>query len=251
MGIFRRDLKRKWLRHAPQYWWGSGIDVRFYLIYEFQRLYGRKVLDVGCGTGIVLSEIDSSNLRVGIDISAEPLKIGKRVSPKISFIRADRENLPFKSETFDIVIATNSLPTLGGRVFAVDEIKKRDIALSEIHRVLKGDGVFSLVSMNGFRFKYHTKEGPYYATYEQTRDCLSPYFDVDIKGWDQIPSFLFFIPLRFKKLIPLRWKKYFLVPDFILEKVPFIDQLLLFLMEQPFLNKWGHYFYIIAQKNEK
>jgi len=56
-----------------------------------------KVLDVGCGTGIITSKIPDS---IGIDSSIELLKQSKK-----NRLLANAENLPFKNKVFDTVIS--------------------------------------------------------------------------------------------------------------------------------------------------
>lgn len=69
---------------------------------------GDKVLDVGCGTGILeeRSLFDDCEV-VGIDITSAMLKLAKRKHlPSISMLGlADAEHLPFKERSFDHVVS--------------------------------------------------------------------------------------------------------------------------------------------------
>ncbi len=59
------------------------------------------VLDVGCGTGFCLDEIDAKR-KVGIDPSSELVKIGVKEGRKL--VVGMGEELPFADEEFDTVI---------------------------------------------------------------------------------------------------------------------------------------------------
>jgi malonyl-CoA O-methyltransferase len=88
-----------------------------------------KILDLGCGTGLLFEFLDRKNLNlIGIDISNEMLKISK--APKIL---GDIENLPFKTNSFNLVLSftvIQNLPTVNK-------------VLKEANRVLKSNGVLA------------------------------------------------------------------------------------------------------------
>ena len=69
------------------------------------------VLDVGCGTGTILSELsknDKINL-AGVDLSENMINIAKkRFSDKVDLKIGDSEKLPWKDNNFDAVICTDS-----------------------------------------------------------------------------------------------------------------------------------------------
>jgi ubiquinone/menaquinone biosynthesis C-methylase UbiE len=70
------------------------------------------LLDVGCGTGNVISLLQEKypeRKYTGVDLSEEMIKVARSKNiPGASFINADAENLPFKEEVFDAVICTES-----------------------------------------------------------------------------------------------------------------------------------------------
>jgi ubiquinone/menaquinone biosynthesis C-methylase UbiE len=75
------------------------------------------VLDVGCGTGIVLRELAEGRARVrryaGADPAAEMLAIAadraKAISIPSDFVTAPAEDLPFGASSFDTVVSASSL----------------------------------------------------------------------------------------------------------------------------------------------
>ena len=105
---------------------------------------GEKVLEVGCGTGVlsILSKIavGESGEVEGIDISPKMISKArqkvKKANLKITFQVASVNELPYPDNYFDLVISSmmfHHLPI---------EVKKE--GLEEIHRVLKEEGRFFL-----------------------------------------------------------------------------------------------------------
>ncbi len=96
---------------------------------------GDKILDIGCGTGILLDKInriiDNEGKLVGIDLSEEMIKEARKKRTKnIDFLVSNAAELKFEDNYFDAVTNTisfhhypNQLKTLG-----------------EINRVLKPEG---------------------------------------------------------------------------------------------------------------
>ncbi|OPJ59562.1 class I SAM-dependent methyltransferase [Clostridium oryzae] len=83
-----------------------------YILKKLEEETFEKLLDVGCGTGNVITLLHEkypSRSYTGIDLSEEMIKVAK--SKEISsafFMNGDSENLPFKNEQFDVVICTES-----------------------------------------------------------------------------------------------------------------------------------------------
>lgn len=85
---------------------GSG---RFYadLIKELDVKDGDCILDVGCGTGNVLSFISKQkNVNgFGIDVSPNMITIAQDKNPDFEFVTGDSGNLPYNDESMDVVMA--------------------------------------------------------------------------------------------------------------------------------------------------
>jgi ubiquinone/menaquinone biosynthesis C-methylase UbiE len=120
----------------------STIDPRIFhvrLIREyFGDLTGKRVLDAGCGKGRFARILQDSNALAevwGLDISPEMLKF---VPAGIRTAAGSMTALPFPSEAFDFVYATESLE------HAV-EIEK---AVAELCRVLKPGGRLAIIDKN-------------------------------------------------------------------------------------------------------
>ncbi len=90
---------------------------------------GEKVLDIGCGTSIYLLDLcDAGLFTYGIDISKKMLEIGRKKAKdrgkELTLICADAHNLPFKDETFDLVLSTTSFEFFKDPKKAFTEMKR-------------------------------------------------------------------------------------------------------------------------------
>jgi len=69
---------------------------------------GERVLDVGCGTGVLEQSLSASRGDVvGLDLTEEMLRLaqGKRIPSLDSLYVGDAENLPFRDDSFDVVLS--------------------------------------------------------------------------------------------------------------------------------------------------
>jgi ubiquinone/menaquinone biosynthesis C-methylase UbiE len=97
------------------------------------KIRSKKVLDLGCGTGIYSKELTKKGAKVkGIDISKEEIKIAKDYNPKAEFVVGNGVKLPYKNGEFDIVMAS----------LVMECMKDWNPLLKEVRRVLKKGGVF-------------------------------------------------------------------------------------------------------------
>ena len=97
--------------YAGQYddnFMGKG-SRRFYrdLLKELEITDGDSVLDVGCGTGYILSRIgEQRNIRgFGLDVSESMIAVAKEKHPEYDFIIGDCAKLPYDDASMDIVTA--------------------------------------------------------------------------------------------------------------------------------------------------
>lgn len=122
-----------------RYWWFVG--KRFF-IFNFIKGRPEKVIDLGCGTGVMMECLSniSSNV-IGIDNSLLALSYAKnRINIK-KLIGCDSRNIPIKDNIFDLVIASDLL----------EHITDDEAVLSEANRVLKKDGRL-IVTVPAFDF---------------------------------------------------------------------------------------------------
>lgn len=103
-------------------------------------LRGKRILDFGCGWGTdLIFCLKKGYDAFGVDISWEKakfhtLRVQRKNYPKFwieRFILSQGENLPFKSESFDLVYSNQ----------VIEHVKDPEKCISEIFRVLKKGGI--------------------------------------------------------------------------------------------------------------
>ncbi len=101
---------------------------------------GRRILDVGCGTGIATGFFDCE---AGVDPSEELLRIAQKKFPKMQFIQANAEDLPFGENDFDAVISLTAIQNFGDIEKGLGEIKRvgRDFVLTFLKKSGKRDKI--------------------------------------------------------------------------------------------------------------
>jgi ubiquinone/menaquinone biosynthesis C-methylase UbiE len=87
-----------------------------------------KVLDVGCGTGLLFSNVAAeAETVVGVDISSKLLRQAKeraRDFQNVHLVQADADHLPFKNDHFSVVFAFTVLQNMPKPLETLSEIKR-------------------------------------------------------------------------------------------------------------------------------
>jgi len=150
----------KYQKRAPDYHWQqiSRNAFRFnaYVAARYQpvvklvpRRRNLRILDVGCGDGVLLSLIGRGQL-YGVDPDQDSLEYAAgKVAAKL--VKASAESLPFKSGFFDVVIATE----------IIEHLRQPEKLLGEAARVLKRGGRLILttpVKSTGLADQLHVQE---------------------------------------------------------------------------------------------
>ena len=95
----------------------------------------RATLEIGCGEGRVARDLSDRGHRVtAVDSSPTLLAAARAAEPANEYVLADAAALPFSAETFDLVVAYNSLM----------DIEDMPGAVREAARVLRPDGRFCI-----------------------------------------------------------------------------------------------------------
>ena len=168
--------------------WGSlkgKKKLRDKILDDLQLQGNERVLDVGCGHGLMLvgaAKRLTNGKATGIDIwqkedqagnSPEKTKSNAKiedVEKKIEIKNADARNLPFVDESFDAVVSSWALHN-------IYEPTEREKALREILRVTKKGGKIAIADIN-----YAQEYAEFFAK--------NGFFDVELSR----PYFLFVIP---------------------------------------------------------
>ena len=103
----------------------------------------RRVLDVGCGTGLLLrllaARLPEAERLLGIDAAAGMIAAAKSVAndSRLTFSEGFAENLPYPDETFDLVVSSTSF----------DHWEDQGAGLDECARVLASSGHLVLTDL--------------------------------------------------------------------------------------------------------
>jgi ubiquinone/menaquinone biosynthesis C-methylase UbiE len=108
---------------------------------------GQRLLDVGCGTGHHLRDLQARGFSVsGVDGSEEMLKVARRINPGVDLRSADVEALPYESGSFDWVLSIEVLRYL-------PDFRK---TVKEMGRVLSPGGTAVVTACPRFSLNLYT-----------------------------------------------------------------------------------------------
>ncbi|MDO5510586.1 MAG: bifunctional demethylmenaquinone methyltransferase/2-methoxy-6-polyprenyl-1,4-benzoquinol methylase UbiE [Weeksellaceae bacterium] len=127
----------------------AGIDVQWRkkIVKRIQALGAERILDVATGTGDLAIAIAQGNPNAsitGFDLSAGMLAKGvekvkaKGLENQVEMIQGDAENMPFESDSFDVVTVA----------FGVRNFENLEKGLLELQRVLKPGGKLMILEFS-------------------------------------------------------------------------------------------------------
>lgn len=91
---------------------------------------GMRVLDVGCGTGLLTpflrEAVGATGLVIGLDFAAEMVRLAaaKNFGPNVRFQAGDAADMPFPDGDFDAVFCNNCFPHLPDKPGVLREFKR-------------------------------------------------------------------------------------------------------------------------------
>ncbi len=115
--------------------WSGYLEASLrHTLEEMSMSPGDRLLDVGCGTGVLLARLLASEPEIeaaGADLSPKMLRQARRRLPDdVPLVEASATDLPFEDGAFEIVVSTSALHFFDAPVRA----------LAEFHRLLTPDG---------------------------------------------------------------------------------------------------------------
>lgn len=190
------------------------------VIKEFKDLLNSNVLDIGCGTGIISSNLSKYFKKVyGVDVVDNRI-----IKEGYIFKKVKNEKLLFKNKFFDVIISNQ----------VIEHVNNPEKHLSEIYRVMKKDGICYLATPN----KYWPIEPHYYLLFLAIlpkklanlylRIFRNKDYDAYLFSYGEIYKKLkkYFIVKNLTKQIIINSNKYYLeskykiIPRFIIKLIP-------------------------------
>lgn len=104
----------------------SKTEIRFKWIYEniFINFKGKKILEIGCGSGGIIQYLKDNNFVVGIDASKSGIQRLLKKGIKGLVIDLDKEKIPYEDNFFDMIIFIGTIEHLKNPQNCIDEIKR-------------------------------------------------------------------------------------------------------------------------------
>ena len=127
------------------------------LLSKVKNLKPESILDVGAGEGFTLEMFRQNKIGKkleGIEYMDEAIEFGKQFHPKVKIKKGDIYKLPYKDNSFDVIICTEVLEHLDDPIRALQELRrvtKKYVILSvpneplfTIQRFLRGKNMIKL-----------------------------------------------------------------------------------------------------------
>ncbi|MBS3107561.1 class I SAM-dependent methyltransferase [Candidatus Woesearchaeota archaeon] len=110
-------------------------------------IVGRKLLDIGCGTGVSTKYFSDKAICVGLDRSKEMLDKAKG---DFITVLGTAENLPFPDKSFDTVISVTAIHNFEDYIAALNEIKRvmkenGSVAISVLKRSSRAEEIVKMI----------------------------------------------------------------------------------------------------------
>lgn len=116
---------------------------------------GKRILDIGCGSGALAATLSAEGAKVvGLDIQEATIELARHNAPRAEFRTGSASQLPFPDQVFDAAIFVNSLHHI--------DPSSMEQALSEAGRVLRPGGHLIVIEP--------LPEGSFFETFRSIED---------------------------------------------------------------------------------
>ena len=119
MPLSIQDRQNRFLIQAQ---WTRALRLYFFELLNIQQM--GKILDIGCGTGALLPDLQSLSPAdiFGSDILEEHLLVAQQTCPECNLNSADVHHLPYPDNVYDMVLSHYFLMWVGNPAKALEEM---------------------------------------------------------------------------------------------------------------------------------
>lgn len=192
---FKADYFKNLFRvEASNFWFRSRNKL---LIWAIKKYFPsvKSFLEIGCGTGFVLSAIEKEFPQInlyGSEIYSEGLSFASSRVSKTKLMQMDAKEIPYKDE-FEMIGAFDTL----------EHIREDEIVLKQIYKALKpGGGIMLTVPQHAFLWSLYDEHGHHVRRYSAGELKLK----VENAGF-KVKKTISFVSILFPFLIISRLKK--------------------------------------------
>ena len=85
--------------------WHQNIEKPMMVKFLGREIKGKKVLDLGCGSGPFIKKLNSLGAKkvIGLDLSPKLIEIARKENSKTKFYVGDAKKTPFKKAQFNVI----------------------------------------------------------------------------------------------------------------------------------------------------
>ena len=197
-----------------EYFWGDYFDVRFYVAGLLSKKHKKILLDIGCGSGILLHNA-SASLKIGVDFSLKFLKKARELDQNLQLICCDVKHLPLRNDFFPNVLATHiisSFSTQAERIQVSNEIQR--VSSNDCEIIITGATRLS----KHFDGDYSSEKRKNYLRYLDLEEYFKG-FEINAFGYGDYSRKTFFLIKKLFYSLPDKFVEIFGVENIIFKKL--------------------------------
>lgn len=120
-------LPTNYVKHTSKNPIQKFLIKKFYssLISLAKPLKAKSILDAGCGEGFTMNELNKNGIGKeieGVEYSKDAISLGKKLFPNLTIKQGSVYELPYKDDSFDLIVCTEVLEHLGDPKKAIQEM---------------------------------------------------------------------------------------------------------------------------------